>query len=366
MDLFRAMRVIVKVADEGSLAAAARAMDLAPAVVTRLVADLEEHLGTRLMHRSTRRLTLTEAGDQYLARARQILADVDEAEALATESTSAPRGHLRVLVPPALAVHQLAKHLPRFHQQYPQVTVELHSPGPVDTLDEAYDLTLLSSRLPLSGEFIARRLARTEVVLCAAPEYLDRRGRPAHPNDLLLHDTLLPPISALQRGITFVAGPVGAVGPLGDEPPPGETVTLVPKRPVLSTSHIDTTYAAALHGLGVAGLPSYVLEDALMEHALERVLPAWRLFSLTLWVALPTRKHLPARTRVFLDFLVQVFGGEDRDPWLAAAGCETQAWPCGDRPKPAPAADPGQRRAAAGLSNPALGSLGTPKLGAQS
>ena len=117
--------------------------------------------------------------------------------------------------------------------------------------------------------------------------------------------------------------------------PLGLSVTLVPRRSVLATSHIDTTYAAALHGLGVAGLPSYVLEDALLEHALERVLPAWRLFSLDLWVALPTRKHLPARTRAMLDFLVQVFGGEDRDPWLAAAGCETQAWPhCGAVPAP--------------------------------
>ena len=353
MDLFKAMRVVVRVADLGSLAAAARALDLAPAVVTRLVADLEQHLGTRLMHRSTRRLTLTEAGDQYLARARQILADLDEAELLAGESTAEPRGHLKLLVPPALAVHQLAKHLPRFHKQYPQVTVELHSPGPVETLDEAYDLTLLSSRLPLSGEFVARRLAHTEVVLCASPEYLDRRGRPTHPDELMQHDTLLPPISSLQRGITFVAGPLGrdaqtdaahGLGPTSE--PAGRSVTLVPRRPVLSTSHIDTSYAAALHGLGVAGLPSYVLEDALLEHALERVLPAWRLFSLDLWVALPTRKHLPARTRAMIDFLVQVFGGEDRDPWLAAAGCETQAWPAAPtradlQSAPAPAAPVG-------------------------
>ena len=321
MDQLRAMRVFARVANEGSFAAASRALDLAPAVVTRVVAELEEHLGARLMNRTTRRLALTEVGEDYLLRVRQILADVDEAEVLVGNATSQPRGHLRVLVPPALAVHQLAKHLGRFYQRCPQVTVELHSPGPVDTLDEAYDLTLLTSRRPLTGEFIARRLARTEVVLCASPDYLDRRGRPAHPDDLRHHDTLLPPISDLQRGITFVAGALGA------DDTPAESVTLVPQRPVLSTSHIDTTYAAALHGLGIAGLPSYVLEDALMEHALERVLPAWRLFSIALWVAMPSRKHLPARTRVFLDFLIEVFGGEDRDPWLAAAGCETQAWP---------------------------------------
>ena len=323
MDQLRAMRVLAKVADEGSFAGAARALDMAPAGVTRVIADLEEHLGARLMHRTTRRLSFTEVGDTYLQRARQILADVDEADVLAANATSEPRGHVRVLMPPALAVHQFAKRMPEFRARYPQVTVELHSPGPVETLDEAYDLSILSTRLPLDGDFVARRLARTEVVLCASPDYLDRRGRPQHPAELIEgHDMLLPPISELQHGITFVSGQIG------DDQPPAESVTLVPRRPVLTTSHIDTSYAAALHGLGVAGLPSYVLEDALMEHALERVLPSWRLFSIALWVALPSRKHLPTRTRVLLDFLVQSFGGEDRDPWLAAAGCETQAWHC--------------------------------------
>lgn len=323
MDQLRAMRVFLRVADEGSFAAAARALDLTPPVVTRVVAELEEHLGARLMHRTTRRLTLTEVGADYLERARQIVADVDEAAAAAGRATTEPRGHLRVLLPPALAVHQLAKHLPQFHQRYPQVTVELDSPGPVATVDDAYDLTLLGTRQPLEGDFVARRLARTEVILCASPDYLDRRGRPQHPSELVAHDTLLPPVSELQRGIVFVSGRLGADGTEA-----GQTVTALPHRPVLTTGSTDTMYAAALHGLGITGLPSFVVEDALQERALERVLPSWRLFALTLWAALPSRKHLPARTRVFLDFLLQVFGGEDRDPWLAAAGCETQDWPC--------------------------------------
>lgn len=191
------------------------------------------------------------------------------------------------------------------------------------TVDDAYDLTLLGTRQPLEGDFVARRLARTEVILCASPDYLDRRGRPQHPSELVAHDTLLPPVSELQRGIVFVSGRLGADGTEA-----GQTVTALPHRPVLTTGSTDTMYAAALHGLGITGLPSFVVEDALQERALERVLPSWRLFALTLWAALPSRKHLPARTRVFLDFLLQVFGGEDRDPWLAAAGCETQDWPC--------------------------------------
>ena len=317
MDQLRALKVFIHVIDDGSFAAAARSLDLAPAVVTRLVAELEEHLGARLINRTTRRLALTDIGEAYLERARRILVEVEEAEALATASTTEARGHIRVLVPPAIAVHQLAKHLLRFHQRYPQVTVELHSPGPVTTMDEAYDLTILHARQPLDGDFVARRLARSEVIMCASPEYLNARGRPQHPHDLRQHDAMLPPQSDMQRGMVLQRGG------WGDDEPGGESVTLIPKKPVLTTSHIDTHYAAALHGLGVAGLPSFLIEDALMENALERVLPEWRLYSFTIWACMPTRKYVPARTRVFLDFLLEIFGGEDRDPWLAAAGCAT-------------------------------------------
>jgi DNA-binding transcriptional LysR family regulator len=322
MDQLRAMRVFAKVVDEGGFAKAARSLDAAPPVVTRLVAELESHLGARLLNRTTRSIALTEVGEAYLEKVRSILIDIEEAEALASEATTEPRGHLRILCPPAVAVHQLAKHLPRFRDAHPHVSVEIAAPGPVETLDEAYDLTIISVRGGLQGDFVVRRLARSEVVACASPEYLDRRGRPTHPSELAGHDALMPPVSELQRGLTFVNGI------WGDDEPGGETYTVsMPGRPALGTTHIDTMYAAALAGLGVAGLPSFVLEDALLEHALERVLPSWRMFNITLWAAMPSRKHLPARTRVFLDFLLQVFGGEDRDPWLAAAGCATPGPP---------------------------------------
>ncbi|MGQ3052184.1 MAG: LysR family transcriptional regulator [Roseateles sp.] len=313
MDQLRAIKVFVRVIDEGSFAGAARALDLAPAVVTRLIAELEDHLGTRLLNRTTRRLALTEIGEAYLERARRILADVDEAAALAASATQEVRGLLRVLCPPAIAVHQLAKHLPKFHRDYPLVTLEITSPGAVDTVDDSYDLTILLARDALDGEFVARRLARSEFIMCASPDYLDQRGRPQHPSDLKEHDALLPPTAMLLRGLTLQRGDGG------------EEITLpiVPSRAALSTTHMDTNYAAALHGLGVAGLPSFMVEDALLEQALERVMPQWRLFSTTLWAGMPTRKYVPARTRAFLDFLVDIFGGEDKDPWLVAAGCAT-------------------------------------------
>jgi DNA-binding transcriptional LysR family regulator len=310
------MRVFSRVIEEGSFAKAARELNLSAAVVTRLVADLEDHLGARLINRTTRRLALTDTGELYLERVRQILTEVEEAEALASAATSEPRGHLRVLSPPAFAVHQIAKHLPRFRKLYPRVTLELAAPGPVETVDENYDVSIIQiGKQPLDGDFVARLLAHSEVITCAAPEYLDLNGRPSHPHELAHHEAMLP-IHA--REITFHRGG------WGDDEPAGESVTLVPAKPALSTIHSDTMYAAALAGMGISGLPSYVVEDALLEHALERVLPEWRVMTMRLYAAMPTRKYVPARTRAFIDFLVQSFGGSECDPWLQAAGCETR------------------------------------------
>jgi DNA-binding transcriptional LysR family regulator len=326
MDRLTSMRVFSRVVEEGSFAAAARELNLSPAVVTRLVADLEEHLGARLMNRTTRRLSLTDTGEAYLERVRHVLTELEEAEALATASTAEPRGHLRVLCPPAFAVHQLAKHLKVFRARYPLVSIELSVPGPVETVDENFDVTILTEgRRPLEGGFIARRLARSEVITCAAPEYLDLRGRPTHPRDLATHEAMVP---SFMRELTFHTRQATADGPV-------ESFTLERPRAGLSTVHTDTLYAAALAGMGITGLPSFVAEEALLENALERVLPCWHVLSTTLYAGMPTRKHVPVRTRAFIDFLVETFGGEDRDPWLLAAGCETlpsTATPRGSKP----------------------------------
>src|SRR5439155_2474767 len=139
-------------------------------------------------------------------------------------------------------------------------------------------------RRRLDGSFIARRLARSEVVACASPDYLDRRGRPAHPTELAGHDTMVP---SFVREVTFHTLNPAAPGGIG------ESVTVVPRGSALTTVHTDTLYAAALAGLGITGLPSFVAEDALLEHALERVLPRWHLFVTNLYAGLPTRKHVP-------------------------------------------------------------------------
>jgi DNA-binding transcriptional LysR family regulator len=312
MDRLHSMRVFARVIDEGSFAAAARSLNVSAAVVTRLVADLEAHLGARLIHRSTRRLALTDTGAAYLERVRAILSDVEEADALAIATVSEPKGHLRVLVPAAFAVHQLAKRLPAFHQLCPQVSVALNvTAGFVDVADEGYDVSILvaSDGLP-NGDFVARLLASTEVVACAAPAYLDTKGRPGHPEELRKHQCLVSSWSGVPRAWRFRQS---------EQAHPALDAVEIEPQAALSANHGGTLFAAGLAGLGIMCLPSYLIEEALAEGKLERVLPEWRIGTLEIYAAMPSRKYVPARTRAFMDFLLGTFGAEEGDPWLAAA-----------------------------------------------
>ncbi len=315
MDQLRSLRVFVRVVAEGSLAAAARSLDLTPAVVTRALAELERHLGARLLQRTTRRLALTEVGEAYLERARRVLAELDDADALAGASTKQPRGTLRVLCPPAFAVHQLARHLPRFRAMHPQLALEIAAPGAVAAADGHFDVSVVSvGRAMLVGDFVARRLARSNFLLCAAPDYLKRRGNPAHPDELLQHDAVLPAVAAVRHDLTLYRGDAR-----NERDRIASAVTMPLPMAALSTAHLDVMLAAAISGIGIAGLPTFVLQDALRDGRLKRVLPSWCGAPLTLHAAMPSRRHLPVRTRAFVDFLVEVFGGRDDDPWLPEA-----------------------------------------------
>jgi DNA-binding transcriptional LysR family regulator len=312
MDQLRAMRVFSQVITEGTFAGAARVLDMAPAVVTRMVADLEVHLGARLLNRTTRNLALTEIGAAYLDRARNILLDLEEADGLAGSSTHLAKGSLRVLCPPAFAVHQLAPNLPGFRKAEPNITLELSAPGPVVTADEHFDISILSiGEQVLEGDFVVRKLARSAFILCASPDYLARAGKPQKPADLVMFEGVLPAVTALRQGLTLYRHGTGS---LNSDP----NSVLVPAGKIaLTTNHIDMMLASGLAGLGIIALPSFVAQVPLREGRLTRVLPAWCGVTLTLYAAVPSRKYMPTRTRVFLDFLVKTFGGTDDDPWLS-------------------------------------------------
>ena len=173
--------------DDGSFAAAASKFDMSAAVVTRLVGDLEDHLGVRLLQRTTRRLALTDAGEAYLARVRYILNDIDEAHADAQAHAQEMSGVIRSLTPPIFGVHILGPLVAEFGPRYPKVVLDIHVESAQVPLIEDYDLTLLSASDTFDANIIARPIASSDGVLCASPAYLQKNGTPQQPEELARH-----------------------------------------------------------------------------------------------------------------------------------------------------------------------------------
>ncbi len=293
MDRLASMRVFQKVIDEGGFAAAGRAMDMSPAVVTRLVADLEDHLGTRLLHRTTRRVSLTDAGESYLERVRVILQDLDEAHALVSSQTSDLAGVLRLLAPPVLATHVLAPLVSGFRQAYPKILldidVESHREPPI----QDYDITLMGTQTSFDANVIARKVLSSVTVLLASPEYLRRRGTPARPEDLAQHDCLrFKPAAGRTRGWRLL-----------HETDDTRFVD-IEVQPVLWANHTDTLMHAALDGAGITATTIELAAPLIQNGDLVRVLNPWITDRLTMYAALPSRKFMPRRTEVFLDYLI--------------------------------------------------------------
>jgi DNA-binding transcriptional LysR family regulator len=294
MDRLLTMRVFQAVADEGGFAAAARALDLSPAAVTRLVADLEEHIGTRLLQRTTRRVSLTEAGEAYLLRVRSILADVDEAFAAAQAHTSDIAGVLRLLAPPALAVHILAPLVAGFRQAHPRVMLDIHVDSSNEPAIGDYDVTLLGADERYNTSVIARPIVSLDGIMCASPEYLRAHGAPKVPEDLAHHQCLLRRHAETRPALLRLTEPG----------PAGRTVE-VAVQPVCVANHIDTLLRATMDGAGLSAQPLDLAAPYLRTGRLVRVLAPWTTGRFTLYAAFPSRKFMPARTRAFLDFLSQ-------------------------------------------------------------
>lgn len=310
MDRLMSMRVFQKVIDEGGFAAAARALDMSPAVVTRLVADLEEHLGTRLLHRTTRRLSLSEAGERYLSRVRAILQDIDEADVMVSSLTHELAGVLRILAPPVLATHVLAPLLSGFCQRYPKIRLDIEVESFKQPSIEDYDITLMATDAAFDGDVIARNIISTEVILVASPAYLQRRGSPQVPADLARHDFLR----------MKTPGAPTRVLHLFQTARPELQVDLE-LEPLIWANHPDTLLRAAIDGAGVTATTVGLVASQLASGTLVRVLSPWITGQLTVYAALPSRQFLPQRTRVFLEYLseqtrllvssaLQTYGGD--------------------------------------------------------
>ena len=303
MDRLLSMRVFQKVIDEGGFAAAARVLDMSPAGVTRLVTDLEQHLGTRLIQRTTRRLALTDAGQAYLLRVRSILSEVDDAEAAASQNASELQGVVNIVAPPLFANYFLAPRIPHWLARCPKVAIHLHADPFPQTRVEEFDVAFMVVNEGFDASIVARPLAQTEYVVCASPAYLKRMGTPRQPEDLSRHHYLRFPWQASSghaaRGMRLLR----LDGSQGD--------LEVGMQVVFQAESYETLFAAAVAGAGIAALPKFPASNYFESGALTHLLPQWIFARYTVYVALPTRKLMPARSRAFLDFASELLPSAD-------------------------------------------------------
>jgi DNA-binding transcriptional LysR family regulator len=280
----------VTVARSGSFTEAARRLSVPKSTLSRQVQRLEERLGARLLHRTTRRLSLTETGSAYLARCEHALSEIEDAERAALDIAGHPSGTLRVSTPFDFARDRLAPLLPEFRHRFPEVRLALElAQKPVDLVAEGYDVALRAGNLS-DSDLVSRKIAASDLVLCASPNYLDRRGRPEKLADLAGHDLI-----AMGRDGRPLEMPI--VGPDGPRAIPG-TAWLV-------ANEWGVLHRAIRRGLGIGLQLLPDVSEEIAGGALERVLPDYGVTGGGLYAVYPSRHHLTPKVRVFVDFLVE-------------------------------------------------------------
>ncbi len=294
MDRLAAMQLFVRVVESGSFAAAATQADISRAQASKLIRALEDDLGVRLLQRTTRKLSLTEAGQRYLDRVREALAAINEAEAEAAEHQSEPRGRLRLSAPMSFSILHLGPALAEFHLRYPKIELEVDLDDRlVDLVEDGWDIALRIGRLADSS-LVARRIAPCRMVAVASPGYLQRQGTPQHPLELARHACLRYSLARRRDEWTFTRT--------------GESVTIVASGP-LRANNGDMIAAAATAGLGIALQPSFISSERLRRGELVRVLPDWQIEAdAAVYAVYPASRALPAKTRALIDFLAERFG----------------------------------------------------------
>jgi DNA-binding transcriptional LysR family regulator len=302
MDRLQSMRVFAKVVEQGGFARAGAALSMSNAVVTRHVAELEAHLGTRLMNRTTRKLSLTESGQAYLERVHQILQAVEDADAIASSAATRASGTLRVYAYQGFGQYQLASMLPAYSQAHPGVKLEiLLSERTVDLVEDGFDIGIYSGLQKFDASLIARKLCSSEVMLCASPDYLQRRGTPLRPQDLAGHDCLNFDHDQI-RNQWSVEGPEGVLSV------PIDSKLVSNSGPLLRTCTIA--------GMGISICLSYSLGDDLASGRMVRLLPDHHLGQLSITMVYPSRRLLSAKVRSFVDFMNARFPQPETDPWV--------------------------------------------------
>jgi DNA-binding transcriptional LysR family regulator len=303
MDRLQSMRVFAKVVEQGSFARAATLLDLSNAVVTRHLADLESHLGTRLLNRTTRKLSLTETGMAYLERVRQILQDIDDADAIASSHAKSPAGTLRVYSHLGFGQLQLAKLLPHYAQKFPNVILDVTLSGhTVDLVEDGFDVGIFIGIQKFDASMISRQIGVTELLLCTSPGYVEQYGAPQVPEDVSHHACLNFSFEQLQHRWP-IKGEDG-------------TTTYIPVTSKMVSNDGELLRQCAMAGMGIMIRPSFSLSDDLVSGRLVRLLPDRHLGQMTVMMVYPSRRLLSATVRSFVDFMSSQFPHPERDPWL--------------------------------------------------
>ena len=292
MDRLRALEVFAAVAARLSFARAAEALDTSPANITRYVSDLENHLGTRLINRGSRKISLTESGQDLYERAQSILRQVSDAEASASSSAE-PRGRLRLNAPVSFGVRYLAPLWPAFMQKHPDVQLDVVLQDPViDLVSEGFDMAVRISRQGTTSH-VARRLAISHDVVCASPAYLRRYGQPRSPADLARHVC-----------IGYIHSPFAEDWTFTDNQGNAQVVKVIFS---MQTNSCDTGRAAALAGSGIIWQPEFMVGEDVREGRLIPLLLDYRLPEVDVSAVYPSRRHVSAKVRAMVDFLVDAF-----------------------------------------------------------
>ena len=301
MDRAAEMTAFVRTVETGGFSAAARQIGLTPSALSKLVTRLEDRLGARLLQRTTRRLQLTAEGEAFYARAKPILAAMDEAEAEVTQAGASPRGLLRLHCGSTFGMHQLAPAIPRFLGRHPAVEIDITiSDQPLGAMEEAMDLAIRIGPLDESS-LVARRICNLERVICASPAYLERHGTPRTPDELQQHNCLwITSLPALRRWPFDTDDGIRVVHVGGN----------------VAANNAETILQLALAGVGITRLSDVVVAEAIRRGTLVQILTDWHhVEPVPLFATYPSGRNLSPKVRAMVDFLVGEFGGA---PWRRA------------------------------------------------
>jgi len=299
VDRFLEMQTFNAVVDAGSFVKAADALNMSKAAVSRYVVDMETRLGVRLLHRTTRRLSLTDEGQVFYGRSKELLAELEEAEDEVTSRSDAASGLLRINAPFTFGILHLAPLWGAFMALHPKVKLDVTlADRLVDLVEEGYDLAIRIATLENSS-LVSRKLATTRTVLCASPQYLKLHGTPQHPDELANHAVIS--YSYLSTGDEWrFTGPEGPVS--------------VKTRPCMHTNSGDTCRAAALAHQGVILQPNFLVGKDLTDGSLVELMPQYRSIEFGIYAIYPTRKHVSAKVRAMIEFLADHFA-EQAPSW---------------------------------------------------